>query len=129
MTNNAKLLLTEASLLPAEMPDNFTFNKVREILDGLKTSEEAELREAIAAAVRQKISGALAVAIFIKHHLEGAHEVEIDRVEENEAEGALYAVLVYPEGELPVRVEYLPSDVSGGKRLRYEPSVGQYQRS
>lgn len=126
MTNDAKRLLTEACLLPEEMPDNFTFNKVREILDGLKTSETGELREAIAAAVRHKITGPLAAAIFVKHHLEGAHEAEIDRTEEGE-EGRLFAVLIYPEGELPILIEHLPQNVSPGARLHYDSSQGQYQ--
>lgn len=126
MTNNAKRLLTEACLLPEEMPDNFTFNKVREILDGLKTFETVELREAIAAAVRHKITGPLAAAIFVKHHLEGAHEVEIDRTEQSE-DGSLFAVLIYPEGELPIRVEHLPQNLSPGTLLHYDSSQGQYQ--
>jgi hypothetical protein len=126
MTNNAKRLLTEACLLPEEMPDNFTFNKAREILGGLKTSETDELREAIAVAVRHKITGPLAVVIFVKHHLEGSHEVEIDRTEEGE-EGSLFAVLVYPEGGLPIRVEHLPQNISPGTLLHYDSSQGQYQ--
>jgi hypothetical protein len=107
------------------MPDNFTFNKVRELLDGLKDSGEDELRRAIAFAKRQQIRGPLAIVIFVKHHLTGAHEVEIDRVDESE-EGARYAVLVYPEGELALPLEFLPADISNGMRLRYDPNAGQY---
>jgi hypothetical protein len=50
-----------------------------------------------------EVHGALTVAIFIKHHLGGAHEVEVDRVEASE-EGEVFAVLVYPEGELPLKM-------------------------
>jgi hypothetical protein len=126
MTNNAKRLLTEACLLPEEMPDNFTFNKVREILNGLERFETGELREAIAIAVRHKITGPLAAAIFVKHHLEGAHDVEIDRTEEGE-EGSVFAVLVYPEGALPIRIEHLPQNISPGAQLHYDASLGEYQ--
>jgi hypothetical protein len=126
MTNNAKLLLTEACLLPPELPDNFTFRKVKEILDGLKDAEEEKLREAIEALERLKIRGALAATIFVKHHLAGAHEAEIDRVDESE-DGAQLAVLVYPEGEVPIQIEQLPQGISAGRRVRYDPSAGQYQ--
>jgi hypothetical protein len=126
MTNNAKLLLTEACLLPPELPDSFTFRKVREILDGLKDAEEEKLREAIEAVERLKIRGPLAATIFVKHHLAGAHEAEIDRVDESE-DGAQLAVLVYPEGEVPVQIEQLPQGISAGHRVRYDPSAGQYQ--
>ena len=127
MTNNAKHLLTEASILPEEMPQNFTFKKVREILDGLEQFETDELRAAIAAAGRLKIRGPLATVIFIKQHLAGAHEVEIDRVDESE-EGARLAVLVYEEGEVPIQVEQLPQNISAGGRLLYEPGEGQYRQ-
>lgn len=126
MTIDAKRLLTEASLLPTEMPNNFTFNKVREILDGLKDAGEDELREALEALRRLRIRGPLAATIFIKHHLAGVHEAEIDRVDESE-EGARLAVLVYPEGEVPIEVEHLPQDISAGRCVRYDPSAGQYQ--
>jgi hypothetical protein len=108
------------------MPDNFTFNKVREILDGLKDADADQLRGAIEAAGRLNIRGPLAATIFIKHHLAGAHEVEIDRVDESE-EGAHYAVLIYPEGEVPVQVEQLPQNPSAGSRLHYDASAGQYR--
>ena len=113
--------------MPEEMPQNFTFRKVREILDSLEGFETDELRAAIAAAVRLKIVGALATVIFIKQHLAGAHEVEIDRVEESE-EGTSLAVLVYEDGEVPVRVEQLPQNISAGSRLRYEPAAGEYSQ-
>lgn len=126
MTNNATRLLTEASLLPALMPANFTFNKVRELLEGLDASASAEeLPAAIVAVKRQQIRSPLAVVIFIKHHLEGAHEVEIDRIEEGE-EGARFAVLVYAEGEVPVDVEHLPQAAAQGSHVRYDPATGQY---
>lgn len=107
------------------MPDNYTFNKVREILDGLEQQETEALRGAIAAAVRLKVSGPLAVAVFIKHHLAGAHEAEIDRIDESE-DGARYAVLVYAEGEVPIPVEGLPQHISPGVRLHYDSNSGQY---
>lgn len=107
------------------MPENFTYRKVRGILDGLEGFETDELRAAIEAATRLKIRGPLASVIFIKQHLAGAHEVEVDRVDEGE-EGASLAVLVYTEGEVPVPVEQLPQNVSAGSLLRYEPSAGQY---
>jgi hypothetical protein len=126
VTNNAKRLLSEASLLPALMPENFTYSRVRELLDGLEGTSEEELRGAIAAVQGQQIRGPLAVVIFVKHHLAGAHEAEVDRIEETE-EGARYAVLVYTEGEVPVRLEQLPKDIAPGTRLRYEPAAGQYR--
>jgi hypothetical protein len=107
------------------MPDNFTFNQVREILAHLKETEADELRAAIEAARRLQIRGPLAVVVFIKHHLTGAHEVEIDRVDEGE-DGTRYAVLVYPEGEVPLPVGQLSQNPSVGGRLRYDPSAAQY---
>ncbi|HEX8494581.1 MAG TPA: hypothetical protein VF658_17175 [Pyrinomonadaceae bacterium] len=127
MTNNAKSLLTEASILPEEMPENFTYRKVREILGGLESFGEDELRAAIAATERLRIRGPLASVIFIKQHLAGAHEVEVDRVDEGE-EGASFAVLVYAEGEVPVPVDELPQNVTAGSLLRYEPAAGQYRQ-
>ncbi|MDX6696293.1 MAG: hypothetical protein QOF02_3896 [Blastocatellia bacterium] len=108
------------------MPENFTYNRVRELLDGLEDAGEEELRGAIAAARSQQIRGPLAVVIFVKHHLAGAHEAEVDRIEESE-EGARYAVLVYPEGEVPIELEHLPPDVLAGAHVRYEPSAGEYR--
>jgi hypothetical protein len=112
--------------LPAELPDNFTFNKVREILEGLETVEEDRLSEALAAALRLRIKGPLAILIFLKHHLAGAHEVEIDRLEEGES-GAQYGVLIYPEGELPISVEFLPTHADAGAAVHYDPSQEQYR--
>ena len=82
--------------------------------------------QAITLAVKQKISGPLATMIFIKHHLGGAHEVEIDRLEESE-EGVKYAVLVYPEGELPIKHKHLPPGIEGGSRLQYSATDSQYE--
>jgi hypothetical protein len=119
-------MLAEAGLLPREMPDNYTFRKVREILAALEEVEPERLREAIAAARRMDVRGALAAVIFIKHHLGGAHEVEVDRVAESE-EGDAFAVLIYEEGELPLKVAHLPREVKGGSRLRYDPVEGTYR--
>lgn len=119
-------MLAAAGLLPREMPDNYTFRKVKEILAVLEEAEPERLGEAIAAARQMEVRGALAAAIFTKHHLGGAHEVEVDRVEANE-EGEALAVLVYEEGELPLKVAHLPREVKGGMRLRYDPAEGAYQ--
>lgn len=124
--NRAQELLVEAGLLPRQMPENYTFRKVKELLAGLEGKKEDEIRKAITLAKRQEISGPLATVIFIKHHLGGAHEVEIDRLEESE-EGVRYAVLVYPEGELPTKLMHLPQGVQGGSRLQYSQIEGQYE--
>lgn len=126
MADNAKSLLVASGLLPEVMPENYTFNKVRGILKDLERSDLAELREAIRIAKELKIRGSLASVIFIKHHLAGAHEVEVDRVDESE-EGVRFAILTYPEGELPVQVEYLPEGINAGSRLRYDPSEERYR--
>ena len=123
---DAGRMLAEAGLLPREMPDNYTFRKVKEILAVLEEAEPERLGEAIAAARQMEVQGALAAVIFTKHHLGGAHEVEVDRVEANEESEAL-AVLVYEEGELPLKVAHLPREVKGGMRLRYDPVEGSYQ--
>lgn len=125
MANNATRLLTEASLLPAEMPENYISDKMRGILKELEACEAADLRGAIEAAQRLKIRGPLAVVIFIKHHLAGAHEVEVDRVEEHDA-GYDYAALIYPEGEISIRVVNFSRNISSGSRLHYDPAQGQY---
>jgi hypothetical protein len=122
--NRAQELLVEAGLLPGQMPENYTFRKVRELLAGLEGKDEDEIRKAITLSTRQEISGPLATMIFIKHHLGGAHEVEIDRLEESE-EGIKYGVLVYPEGELPIKLKHLPEGADAGSRLRYVPT-GSY---
>jgi hypothetical protein len=126
MDNLAHRLLVEEKILPETMPENFTFNKVREILRELDHAGQDELREAIEAAGKLKIRGPLATAIFIKHHLEGEHEVEVDRIDEGE-EGARLAVLVYPEGEVPITVESLPPHIDVGVRLRYVLSEWSYR--
>lgn len=125
MAQEAQKQLIEAGLLPEAMPDNFTFNKVREILSQLESIDTEKMREAIAAVKRLKIRGQLAAVIFIKHRLDGQHEVEVDRLEEGE-EGSRFAVLVYPEGELPISVEHLPEGVNVGSRLRYDPVEERY---
>lgn len=122
---DAGRMLAEAGLLPREMPDNYTFRKVREILAVLDKAEPERLREVIAAAVEMGVQGALAAVIFIRHHLGGAHEVEVDRVEAGE-EGEGLAVLVYEEGELPLKLGRLPSEVKVGMRLRYDPVKCRY---
>ena len=123
--DRARRLLVEAGLLPETMRESVTFNKVREILRQLDNSDEDRLREAIAAAGRLGIRGPLQSAIFIKHHLAGAHEVEVDRIDESE-EGKRLAVLIYPEGEVPLSTESLPSQIDVGTRFRYGPSEGRY---
>lgn len=119
--NRAQEMLVEAGLFPQEMPENYTFKKVRKLLAELGNVDQEKMRTAIEAATGKDVSGALAVMIFIKHHLGGSHKVEVDRLEENE-EGVQYAVLVYPEGELPIKVKYLPKGTDAGSRLLYLPT-------
>ena len=123
---DAHAKLVEAGLLPAEMPKNFTYNKVRTILAELEKADPSSFDEAVKAAKAMSLSGPQALAIFIKHHLAGAHTVEVDRVASNEEQGTSYAVLIYPEGEVPVRVDCLPDGVEEGKSLRYNPAEGKY---
>lgn len=118
-------VLAEGGLLPRELPDNFTFRKVKEVLSGLEESDEEDARRAIAAAARLGVSGPLAVVTFVSHHLGGAHEAEVDRVEEGET-GERFAVLVYPEGEVPIGLTNLPIGTGAGARLRYDPAGGDY---
>lgn len=125
MQDEAQKLLVEAGLLPEVMPNNFTFKKVREILSQLEQSDVDKLGEAIGTAKGLKIRGPLASVIFLKHHLDGEHEIEVDRVEEGE-EGTRFAVLVYPEGELPILIQYLPEGVNEGSLLHYNPSEARY---
>jgi hypothetical protein len=125
LSSNAHALFVEAGLLPEVMPDNFTFNKVREILIELEKTDQESLREAIQGAKGLKIRSPLSAMIFIKHHLEGAHEAEVDRIDESE-EGTHFAVLVYPEGEVTILIEYLPEGVNVGSRLNYDPSIKKY---
>ncbi|HEX8845700.1 MAG TPA: hypothetical protein VF791_13695 [Pyrinomonadaceae bacterium] len=127
MADQALRLLAEAGLLPRAMPNNFTFNKVKEILLELENAGQDKLREAIEAAKGLQIHGPLAAVIFIKHHLEGAHEVEVDRIVRGE-DGADFTVLVYPEGEVPIRMEYLHGDVRAGRRAHYDPSERRYRQ-
>ena len=124
--NSVHELLVEVGLLPRQMPENYTYKKVKEILTSLEDKDEDEIRKAVALAARQEVSGPLATVIFIKHHLGGAHEVEIDRLEESE-EGVKYAVLVYPEGELPIKPTHLPHGIQGGSRLQYSATDSQYE--
>lgn len=124
--DEARRVLVESGVLPETMPDNFTFNKVREILGELDKSELGRVREGIEAAGRLGIRGALQSVIFIKHHLGGEHKVEVDRVDEGEG-GARFAVLVYPEGEVPLSTDSLSPHIGVvGRRLRYDPSEGRY---
>ncbi|MBD0370126.1 MAG: hypothetical protein ICV60_04775 [Pyrinomonadaceae bacterium] len=118
--------LMEAGLLPAELPDNYSFRKVRALLSEMEKMDAAQMKRAIEAAQSLEVRGPLAVAIFLKHHLLGAHEAEVDRLVENEEQGTRYAVLVYPEGELPVRLDYLKGAVQAGSRVRYEPASAEY---
>lgn len=122
----AQQLLAEAGVLPREMPHNFTYDKVREVLTQLEGAEPDQMREAIANARRLEINSPLAAVIFVRHHIAGAHEVEVDRLEVNEEVGTRYAVLIYPEGEVPIKVEHLPEEVGVGCRLQYQPSEGQF---
>ena len=125
MNSQAQRLLIEAKILPEALPQNYTFNKVREILRGLETADQGKLSEAVEAARSLKILGPLSTLIFIKHHLEGEHEAEVDRIDEGE-EGARLAILVYPEGEVPIPAESLPAHIDVGVRLRYSPSERRY---
>lgn len=123
--DEARRLLVEAGVLPETMRESVTFNKVREILRVLENSEQDRLREAIAVAKRLGIRGPLQSVIFIKHHLAGEHDVEVDRIDVSE-DGARLAVLIYAEGEVPLPVESLPTQIDVGARLRYDPSEGRY---
>ena len=122
----AQRLLAEAGVLPREMPHSFTYDKVREVLTRLEGAEPLRMREAIAGARRFEMKSPLAAVIFIRHHVAGAHEVEVDRLEENEEDGTRYAVLIYPEGEVPIKVEHLPEEVGAGSRLQYQPLEVQF---
>lgn len=122
----AQRLLAEAGVLPREMPHNFTYDKVREVLTQLGEAEPARLREAIESARALELTNPLAAVIFISHHAEGAHEVEVDRLEEDEGGGGRYAVLIYPEGEVPIKVEHLPEGIVAGSHLHYLPPEGRF---
>ena len=60
----AQEVLAEAGLLPREMPKNYTFDKVREILDSLAGAGAEDLRAAAAAARALALRGPLGAAIF-----------------------------------------------------------------
>lgn len=122
---DAQQWLVKEGILPALMPANYTFNKVRAILSELNETEAEKLDKAVKAAKALSLSGPLATVIFIKHHLAGAHEVEVDRVVRNEEEKA-FAVLVYAEGEVPIGTEHLPENPGAGSRLWYDPKAGNY---
>jgi len=123
----AQDVLAEAGLPPREMPKNYTFDKVREIPGALAGAGAEDLRAAAAAARALALRGPPGAAIFVKHHLSGAHEAEVDRVGEGE-EGASFGVLVYPEGEVVVAAEHLPAGIDAGTRLRYDPAAGRYEK-
>jgi hypothetical protein len=125
LSGNVQALFIEAGLLPEAMPANFTFNKVREILVDLENTGQQSLSEAIQVAKELKIRSPLSAMIFVKHHVEGAHEVEVDRIDASE-EGTHFAVLVYPEGEVTIQTEYLPEGINVGSRLNYDPSKKKY---
>lgn len=126
---DAQAMLVEAGLLPAEMPANYTFNKVRKILSELNDAPPAELNRAIIVASDLEIRAPLPAVIFIKHHLSGRHEVEVDRVVNSDEDNTRYAVLIYAEGEVPVSARHLPDSIGEGTRLLYEPENGAYTTS
>lgn len=125
---DAQRRLVEAGLLPEEMPNNYTFNKVKGILSEIDKADPSELNEAITVVSNLEIRGPLAVVIFIKHHLRGGHEIEIDRVTENEESETKYGVLIYPEGEVPINIKHLPDGIHEGSRVQYEQGGGRYTR-
>lgn len=125
---DAHRMLVEAGLLPEDMPNNYTFNKVRKILPELNEAAPQEFNEAIAKALKLEVLSPLVALIFIKHHLLGEHGAEIDRVEKNEETGTSYAILIYPEGELPLNLKYLRGDIREGVRVSYDPVKGEYTR-
>jgi hypothetical protein len=97
------------------------------VLASLEGYAEEELLAAAEAAKRLGASGPLAAAVFVRHHLRGGHEVGVDRVTENEGTGERLAVLVYPEGEVTVRLDALSGGVGAGSRLRYDPGAREYR--
>ena len=123
----AHAALSDAGLLPRELPNNYTFDKVREILAALDARPHGDLSGAVEAARRLGVRGPLAAAVFVKHHAGGEHEVEVDRLEVAEEGGEGFAVLVYPEGELPLSVGRLPEGIGAGTRLSYDPEAGRYR--
>lgn len=125
-SGEAERMLIEEGYLPREMAENYTFSKVREVLAAIEGEEIMRLREAMDAARRLEVRGALAAVIFIRHHLEGEHEVEVDRISESE-DGERFGVLIYPDGELPIAIDRLPFNVEAGARLRYDPEKRGYE--
>ena len=121
-----KNLLIKAGILPAKMPHNYTYDQVREVVSTLSGYDEALVSGAISMLARLGISGPLQSAVFIKHHLAGEHEVSIDRLMTNEETEDQYAVLTYPEGEVPVRLDMLPDGARAGRKLRYSPTEGKF---
>jgi hypothetical protein len=128
MAESIKLtkMLVDAGVLPPEMPQNYTYGKVREVLGDIGDREEVRAREALSALSRLEIAGPLQSALFIKHHLAGEHETSVDRVIDDVETGEKYAVLTYPEGELPVKLKNLPRGTRGGRRLRYDPAACRF---
>lgn len=128
MTRGAKAenLLIKAGILPEKMPHNYTYDQVREVVSSLGGYEESLVRGAVPVLSRLGISGPLQSAVFIKHHLSGEHEASIDRVITNEETGDRYAVLTYPEGEVPVKLDKLPEGARAGRKLRYSPTEGEF---
>ena len=125
--SKAHEVLAGAGLLPREMPGSFTSERVREVLASLEGYAEEEILAAAEAAKGLGVRGPLAAAVFVRHHLRGGHEVEVDRLAQNEESGEHFAVLVYPEGEVPVRLDALSGGVGAGSRLRYDPGARQYR--
>jgi hypothetical protein len=109
------------------MPRNYTYDKVREIVESLKEHDEESVRDAVSALSHLKIAGPLQSVIFIKHHLDGDHETTVDRIISDEESGEQFAVLSYPEGELPVKLDKLPGGPQVSKRLRYNAAKRKYE--
>ena len=106
-----------AGLLPRELLKGFTYQRVREVLASLEGYAEGELLAAAEAAKGLGVRGPLAAAVFVLNHLRGGHEVEVDRVAENEGTGERLAELVYPEGEVTVRLVALGGGVEACHRV------------
>lgn len=109
------------------MPKNYTFDKVREMLTGIKVADPQTLKESIEAAQWHEIKGALTAAIFVSHHLAGDHDVSVDRLITDEETGERYAVISHAEGELPIKMAKNARGVRAGSTLRYEAADGGYK--
>jgi hypothetical protein len=120
-------LLIEARVLRASMPNNYTYNKVREILTDLEKAEEGALKEALTPLAAYGIKSPLGAVTFLKRDLGGRHKVGVDRVTMTE-QGEELAVSDYPEGGLPIPVKNLPRGLGEGVRLRYDPASGRYTK-